>query len=108
MEKEEIIKKVNDIWEIELKKSFSNIMNQKQEEILNVLEKTFNQIDKKWEEINNINKNYEDDKTLRKKEIDFNNLKEANLVYLSLAQNTNPLINTILQCLSNIKYKTFS
>ena len=85
-EEEEIIKKVNDIWEKELKEKFSNIMNQKQEEIVNILEKKFKQIDKKLDEINNINKNHEDDKILRKKEIDFDNLKEANLVHLSLAQ----------------------
>ena len=76
MEKEEeIIKKVNDIWEKEFKESFCNFMNQMQEEILNILKKKFNEIDKKLEEINNINE----------------------------SQNTNPLINVILQCLLNIK-----
>ena len=120
MEEEEknkqIIKKINDIWENELKESFSNFMNQKEEEILNGVEKGLNEIDdsvknyikaldKKLEEKKkNINKNYEDDKILRKKVIDFQNLKESNLVSLSLLQNTNPLINIILQCLSNIEY----
>ena len=101
---EEIIKKVNDIWDKELKESLFNIINQKQEEILNGLEKKFSQLDKKLKEINGVNKNNEENKILRKKEINFNNLKKANLVYLSLVENTNPLINVILQCLSNIKY----
>ena len=114
-EKEQIIKKLNDIWENELKESFSNFMNQKEEEMLNGLEKGLNEIDdsvknyikaldKKLDEKKNINKNYEDDKILRKKVIDFQNLKKSNLVCLSLLQNTNPLINIILQCLSNIEY----
>jgi hypothetical protein len=109
---EEIIKRANEIWEKELKESFSNIMNQKQEEILNGLEKKIDDLikNKKLSEKNNINNNnyYEDDdKILRKKEIDFQNLKEPNLVYLSFLQNTNPLINIVLQCLSNIKDVSF-
>ena len=98
----EIIKRVNDVWEKQLKEPFSDFMNQKQEEILNELEKKFDDLIKK-----NINKIYEDDKILRKKEIDFQNLKEPNLVYLSFLQNTNPLINMVLQCLSNIKEVSF-
>ena len=106
---EEIIKRANEIWEKELKESFSNIMNQKQEEILNGLEKKIDDLikNKKLNEKNNINNNnyYEDDdKILRKKEIDFQNLKELNFVYLSFLQNSNPLINIVLQCLSNIEY----
>ena len=54
--------------------------------------------------INNNDNVHEDDEELRKKEIDIDNLNKPTLVYLTLLQNTNPLINIILQCLSNIKY----
>ena len=102
-EDKEIIKRVNDLWEKELKEPFSNFMNQKQEEILNGLEKKIDDLikNKKLDEKNNNNNYYKDDDgRLRKTKIDFQNLNEPNLVFL---QNTNPLINLILQCLSNIK-----
>ena len=103
--KEQEIKEIDDIWEKELKESFSNQINNYQEEILNELENKFNKIN---DSINNyflsINEkigkkekiiiNKEDDE-LRKKEIDIDNLNKPTLVYLTLLQNTNPLINII-------------
>ena len=53
---------------------------------------------------NNVDDNdFEDDEKLRKKAIDFGNLNKPTLNYLILQQNENPLINIILQCLSNIR-----
>ena len=111
--KEQEIKEIDDIWEKELKESFSNQINNYQEEILNELENKFNKINdsinnyflsinEKIGEKEEIINNKEDDE-LRKKEINIDNLNKPTLVYLTLLQNTNPLINIILQCLSNIK-----
>ena len=56
------------------------------------------------EEDKDNNKDEENDDNLRKKEIDFNELQNPPLNYLTLLPNTNPLINIVLQCLTNIGY----
>ena len=45
----------------------------------------------------------ENDENLRKKEINLKEIHNPLLIHLSNIDNTNPLINLILQCLSNIK-----
>ena len=56
------------------------------------------------EKPNNNKDDEENDEKLRKKEIDFNELQNPPLNYLILLPNINPLINIVLQCLSNIGY----
>ena len=45
----------------------------------------------------------ENDENLRKKEINLKEIKNPLLINLFYVDNTNPLINLILHCLSNIK-----
>ena len=120
-------KQFNDKWDkkfedersqIEVLKNQNNINNNNEEKKLK---------DNKEDAINNNNNNnincyngnemnikknihdddYEDDEKLRKKVIDLNNLNEPILNYLKLLEDTNPLINIILQCLCNINEIVF-
>ena len=65
---------------------------------------SFDKNDNEDQDNNKDNKDEENDDNLRKKEIDFNELQEPPLINLTLLPNTNPLINIVLQCLSNIGY----
>jgi hypothetical protein len=65
---------------------------------------SFDKNDDEDKDDNKDNKDEENDDNLRKKEIDFHELKNPPLITLTLLPNTNPLINIVLQCLSNIGY----
>ena len=78
----------NDIKNIKIDNNINNINNNNINNISN-------------DNINNI-KN-EENEELRKKHIDLSQFKSPPLVRLLLSDDNNPLINLILQCLSNIK-----
>ena len=82
----------NDLNEIE---KINNIDNNNKNNINNNINFKVNN------NINNIKK--EKDEELRQKKIDLNQFNSPPLVKLLLSENINPLINLILQCLSNIK-----
>ena len=78
----------------------NNIINNK----INNINDYKDYIEKDFKINNNVDDNdLEDYEKLRKTYIDFGNLNKPTLNYLILQQNENPLINIILQCLSNIK-----
>ena len=62
-------------------------------------------------DINNINDNnnndnnqiFEDYENLRKQKINFDNINNPPLIKLLFIDDTNPLVNLVLQCISNIK-----
>ena len=100
-------------------KNNDNIDNENNNNIIfnnddNYLEKKFvnfnddnkdnNLENKKDNNKNNFEKEEDDDEELRKKDIDLNEFNKPPLIYLTLPPNSNPLINIILQCLSNIKW----
>ena len=124
---QELDKKFDQKWEQKLQNEMSQIEqlknpnydndniidNKKNNNLNNNDEKNFNLIkNNRFNDLeNNIddedhdnNKDEENDDNLRKKEIDFNELQNPPLNYLTLLPNTNPLINIVLQCLSNISY----
>ena len=75
-----------------------NIKNNENEININNNENNLNTI-KNYLNNNIVNDNYQ---KLRDKKIDLFNLKNPPITNLVLLENTNPLINIILQCLSNI------
>ncbi len=165
--KEQAKKEVDDIWEKEIKKSFTNQINKCLVETLKVLKNELDNFDttinqhiqkiddkfnEKWEKkfndqlsqiqqmknnsnlsnipinnnqnnniqniniINNNNDNYNDIndnndnnqifenyENLRKKVIKIDDMQEPPLIKLLYIDGTNPLVNIVLQCISNIK-----
>ena len=108
MSKIEILKKQNNDKNNNEQNDFNNnedinIINNKNNKY-NDINDYKDYIEKDFNINNNVDDNdFEDDEKLRKKDIDFGNLNKPTLNYLILQQNENPLINIILQCLSNIK-----
>ena len=108
MSKIEILKKQNNDKNNNEQNDFNNnedinIINNKNNKY-NDINDYKDYIEKDFNINNNVDDNdFEDDEKLRKKFIDFGNLDKPTLNYLTLQQNENPLINIILQCLSNIR-----
>ena len=111
--KEQIKKDIDVYWENEIKKSFSLKINNYLEKSMNGIKNELNKIDNLFndniieldKELNEIiNKRIlnKEDEELRKKILKFEELKNPPIVNLKFVQNTNPLINIILQSLSNI------
>ena len=83
--------------------NYNNNNNDDDDKDFNIIKNNrFDSFDKNDDEDKYDNKDEENDDNLRKKEIDFNELQNPPLITLKLLPNTNPLINIILQCLSNI------
>ena len=111
--KEQIKKDIDIYWENEIKKTFEFKINNYLEESMNGIKNELNkfdnlfnnefiELDKKFDDkLNQIIFNAEDEE-LRKKILKINELKNQPLINLKLLQDTNPLINMILQSLANI------
>ena len=121
--KDKAIKEIDEMWDREIKKQFSNQINECFKETLEVLVKELDSIDssmnkhiqeldqqyeKKWkkkynDQISQMQQMIEKKENLRKKVININNIQDPPLIKLLFIDDTNPLVNIVLQCISNIK-----
>ena len=111
--KKEIKKDIDIYWENEIKKSFTVKINNYLEETLNGLKNELNKIETICNNnINELDKKIDEklkqriinaeDEELRKKILKIEELKNPPITNLKFLKDTNPLINIILQSLSNI------